>query len=116
MIILKKQFGIIEENVKKTKMQDKAEVLLADYKVALRRLKEKKFLFDLIFLDPPYATDYDIQAIEIIQKEGLLSENGIIIVETDLEEKIKAIEKMEINILKMKKYGRIKLMFLNRKG
>ena len=112
----KKAVRVIEENVTKTKMQEKAEVLLADYKVALKRLKEKGLVFDIVFLDPPYATDYDIQAIEFIQNENLLSDNGIIVVETDSDEKVEKIEKMNINILKIRKYGRVKLMFLNRKG
>lgn len=112
----KKAIRVIEDNVKKTRMQDKAEVILADYKVALKRLKEKNRLFDIVFLDPPYATDYDIQAIEIIQKDNLLSANGMIVVETDSDEKIAQIEKMNINILKIRKYGRVRLMFLNRKG
>lgn len=112
----KKAIRIIEENVIKTKMQEKAEIMLSDYKVALKRLKEKEITFDIIFLDPPYATDYDINAIEFINNENLLSNNGIIVVETDSDEKVEKIEKMNINIMKIKKYGRVRLMFLNRKG
>lgn len=110
----KKAIQVINENISKTKMKEKTEVILADYKVALSKLKGN--VFDIIFLDPPYLTDFDIQAIEIIQRENLLTDDGVIIVETDSEEKIENIEKLDINILKIRKYGRVKLVFLNRKG
>lgn len=112
----RKAIQIIEENAIKTKMQDKVEIIPADYKIALKRIKEKGLSLDIVFLDPPYATDYDIQAIEYIQKENLLSDNGIIVVETNSDEKVEKIEKININILKIRKYGTVKLMFLNRKG
>ncbi len=112
----KKAIKIIEENIIKTKMQEKTEVILSDYKSVLKSMKERKLSFDIVFLDPPYATDYDIYAIKWMLQEKLLRDNGIIIVETDSDEKIKKISELEINILKIKKYGRIRLVFLNRKG
>ncbi len=112
----KEAISIIKKNINKAKCENKTRVMMADYKVALNKLKEEKNVFDIIFLDPPYATDFDIKAINYIITENLLSENGIIIVETDSEDKIKQIEQIKINILKIKKYGRVRLVFLNRKG
>ena len=83
---------VINENVTKLRMNNKAEVMFSDYKKALIGLQGKKF--DIIFLDPPYKTDYDIQAIEIIQNEGLLKDDGIIVLETDSDEKIENIDKL----------------------
>ena len=105
---------IINENVTNAKMNNMVEILLLDYKKALAQLKGRKF--DIIFLDPPYKTDFDIQAIKIILTEGLLATDGVIVVETDSDEKQKAIEDLNINIFKVRKYGRVKLIFLNRKG
>ena len=37
-----------------------------NYEKALQELAEKKVKFDIVFLDPPYKTDYAEKAIEII--------------------------------------------------
>ena len=39
--------------------------------------------YDLIFLDPPYATELGIDAIKIIVEKKLLTANGVIVFETD---------------------------------
>ena len=105
---------VINKNIEKTHMKEKCEVITSDYKTALSSLSKGKF--DIIFLDPPYSSDYDIQAIDIINNNDILAKDGIIIVETDSDEKIEAINKLSFNILKIRKYGRIRLVFLNRKG
>ena len=55
--------------------------------------------FDLIFLDPPYKSEYIEKAIDLIVKNNLLNENGLIICETDFPLEIKR------NVYKSKKYG-----------
>ena len=77
-----------------------AQILGLDYKSALEKLKCKKF--DLVFLDPPYISDFALQAIPHIN----LSENGIVIVESEKE-----LEFPNFNV-KVKKYGRAVIYFL----
>lgn len=105
---------IIKKNINKTHMEEKAKVVNADYKKCLLSLNEK---FDIIFLDPPYKLNIAVNALEIILENNLLSPNGIIIIETDEEEretqKIKELNNIEI--INFKKYGRVKLIFLKLK-
>ncbi len=56
-----------------------SEVILSDYMDYLESCKQK---FDIILLDPPYKTDYGIEAINTIITRDLLNDNGIIIFET----------------------------------
>ena len=44
-----------------------------DYLKALNYLKNEKKQFDLIFLDPPYKTNYIEKSIELITKNQLLT-------------------------------------------
>ena len=106
-----KAISVIKENVKKLRMEEQANILSLDYKKALDELTGQAF--DIIFLDPPYKTDYDIQAIKIIKDNKILAKDGIIVLETNSDEKIQELENIEINILKIRKYGRVKLVFLN---
>lgn len=108
---------IIKQNIEKTRTNDKTLLLTCDYKKALDELKNKKIKFDIVFLDPPYLTDYTEVAAKIIIENDLLNEDGLIVLETDNEKKV--IDNLDTNILEIKdikKYGRVFLLFLNRKG
>lgn len=48
---------------------------------ALNELEEKKELFDLIFLDPPYDSDLVEKTLAVISQKDLLKPDGEIIVE-----------------------------------
>ena len=76
-------------------------------------MKDKKF--DIIFLDPPYKTDFGIDAIEIIMKNNMLEEEGIVVFETDRENEYIDSIKEYANVLNVRKYGRVKLVFVGRK-
>ncbi len=106
---------IIKQNIEKTRTENKTVVFNCDYKLALEKFKESNLEFDIIFLDPPYKTDFAEDASEKIIKKNLLKDTGIIILETDNKEKV--INKLDLNLLKIKdikKYGRIYLLFLEK--
>ena len=84
-----------------------------DYKKALEELKRLDAKFDIVFLDPPYKTDFAEDAAKYIVENGLLKENGFIVLETD--EKDRVLNNIDTNILEIneiKKYGRVYLLFL----
>lgn len=109
----RKAMKIIKNNIQKTHFEDSIETINKDYKKCLEEIKEKNF--DIIFLDPPYKTDFGIDALKIIIKNGNLKENGIIVFETDREDEY--IENLSefAKIIDLRKYGRVKLVFLGRK-
>ena len=102
---------IIKQNLEKTNLIENAIVIQKDYLECLESLTMK---FDFIFLDPPYQTEYVRKAIEKILLLDLLQKDGMIIVETDQKENM--LENLEINIKAKKNYGRVKLIYLTRKG
>ena len=74
-----------------------------DYKKALSYFNEKNIKFDLIFLDPPYKTDYIEKSLELISKYDLLNDNGLIICESDNLDRI--VYNDMYKAVKDKKYG-----------
>ena len=81
-------------------ISDKCVVIYGDFKKVLKEIDTK---FDIIFLDPPYKTNYIEEAIKLISDNDLLNNNGLIICESDSLEKI--IYSSEYSMIKDKKYG-----------
>ena len=110
-----KAIHIIEQNVEKLKENSKVNIINKDYLKALEILKDQRF--DIIFLDPPYDTNFSENACKKIAEYGLLNKNGIIIIETDRKEEIiNHINELELfDIYNERKYGRAELIFLRLK-
>lgn len=107
---------IINKNLEDTRLKDKAEVINKDYLQALSKLKNESEKFDIIFLDPPYKSNYIEKSIESILKYDLLAKDGVIIAETDDENIIEKIKKnKDIEIYDVRKYGIVHIIFI-RKG
>ncbi len=112
----KEAVRIINKNLEDTRLKNKARVLNKDYLETLNRLKKETKKFDIIFLDPPYKTDYIFKSIKKILEYELLAEDGIIVAETDDENKIEEIKNIEgIEIYDARKYGIVHIIFI-RKG
>lgn len=107
----KKAVAIIQKNIQKTHMENQTEVYQMNFETLLKT--KITYKIDLIYIDPPYQTDYAYQAVKIILDMNLMSEDGLIIIETDQEKRIEEqIKKLEIEIMDKRKYGRAHLIFL----
>ena len=106
----KEAVKIINKNLEKTRLQNEVELFNMDFeKCIIDKLTEK---FDIIYLDPPYKTDYIYRALELILKKELVKESTIIILETDIEQIVEnQLEKLSLTEFNSKKYGRASLLF-----
>ena len=107
----KEAIRVIRKNVAKTRAEDKTEIYQMPFETLLRtKIKEN---LDIVFIDPPYKTDYAYQGVKLLIEQKLVNEESIIIIETDEEEKVKEkIQKLDIEITDTRKYGRAHLIFL----
>lgn len=108
---------IIKRNIEATKFTEQSTIINADYIFLLKKLAKQNQKFDIIFLDPPFAKNIATVAVENIINMDLLTEDGILIIETnDLkreEENLK--NNKNVEIFDKRKYGSIWLIFV-RKG
>lgn len=79
----KEAAAVIRENVKTCGFEDRSRVVQGDGVAFLTGCREK---FDLVFLDPPYASGLLERALEVIAKIDIMSENGIIVCESAAEQ------------------------------
>ena len=109
----KEACNIIKKNMEKTHFLENVEIYHMDFKNVLQNKINEKL--DIVFLDPPYKTDFAIKSIEYILKKDLLKEDSIIIIETDDKDRmIEKLENVNCEIKDIRKYGRAYLIFLKR--
>ncbi len=96
-------FSILKKNIEKVKASN-ATLDRLDFKKALKKYRDSEYSFDYIFLDPPYEGDLVEQSIKLILEYELLSDEGIIITESDRDLDFSYIR--ELTPIKVKSYGR----------
>ncbi len=103
--------NVINKNIEKTHLKEKIELYNLDYEKLLNtKIKEK---LDIVYIDPPYNSDFVIKAVEIIIKNKLIDRNSKIIIETDNDNKIlESLKEINVEITDKRKYGRAILIFL----
>ena len=70
--------AVIRENLKKTRLEERATVVQADYSSWLKTCRQQ---YDLILLDPPYAEVFLETALKIVSEIDILTNSGIIVCE-----------------------------------
>lgn len=98
----KKAIQTIKRNLDKILCDDYF-LFSLDYQEALKKFSLDSLKFDIIFLDPPYKTDFVSKSILLIDKYQLLACDGILVCESDTEERIKYPD--NFTVVKKKKYG-----------
>lgn len=81
-------FSFLAKNVENLKFGEVCKCFNMDSYKALEEFGRKNIIFDLIFIDPPYMKDMIPKAVEIIEKEGLLEKDGLIVTKIDTQEEI----------------------------
>lgn len=76
----RRSIEVIRRNAADLEFTDKCEIVNASCFDYMERAKES---FDIIFLDPPYNKGFIEPILEGIVKNGLLTENGIAVLESD---------------------------------
>jgi 16S rRNA (guanine(966)-N(2))-methyltransferase RsmD len=98
---------IVKTNVKKADFEKVSTIIYTTYEEYLLKCDEK---FDIIFLDPPYMAGYTEKALRIIYERDLLSPDGIVVSESDVENIPSYSEKY--SVIKQKNYGRVNVCLL----
>ena len=98
----KKAVEIMKKNKEQLGLK-KIEIFWMDYQKCLERLQERKIKLHVIFLDPPYKSNAIEKSIDLITNYNLLEEDGIIVCESNLKDRIQYPD--IYTIYKERKYG-----------
>lgn len=92
---------VMKKNAALLQIEEKISFYQGDFKKILAQLQGRKFT--LIFLDPPYETDYIDQALTLIHTYQLLTDQGWIVLESNDPSKVEPPPGYEL--IKYRKYG-----------
>ncbi len=97
-----KAIKTIKQNTKN--MVEDFEVLNIDFETALNYFEKQNIKFDLVYLDPPYKSDFAVKSLELLSNKNLLNDGATVVVEHELQKDLQNAPKCYI-IEKSKKYG-----------
>lgn len=110
--IEKRAVDIINRNIEKTHLKDNIIVYNFDYEKLLKEVINEQY--DLIYIDPPYNSNYAINALKLIIKNELANDNTKIMIETDDTQKLlNQVKDIKINLYDKRKYGRAEILFFS---
>lgn len=99
---------VIKKNAQKTRLDGKCLVICADYATYL---KGENNPFDIVFLDPPYASDYIEKSLGILWENNLLKQSSILVLESDKGDL--PIDSERFTLVRKNKYGIAYIYVLN---
>lgn len=85
-------------------MSEKFEIIKSDYVGAINKFASRGLKFDLVYLDPPYDSNFAINALKMLEKSGVLSDDATVVVEHKLANDLQNLPSCYI-IKKSRKYG-----------
>lgn len=107
--------AVIEENLKKTKLIDKAKIAKVDVRRIGKNSDIASYKYDMIFIDPPYESFLYDSALKVIKDNELLKNGGKVIIEMPIKKETDFIEKNGFEIIKIKEYKSNKHIFCKEK-
>jgi len=104
----KEALKVIRENLDKTGFF--ANIFPCDVYQALKQLRQNEYLFEIVFMDPPYAKGFTEPVVENLESIHILKPGGLLIIETSKEEAEPG-NIIRFQLQKQKVYGDTKLSF-----
>ena len=107
----KDSLDVLRKNVAMLGVQSQAKIYNYDYAQCLAALRGK---FDVVFIDPPYRTEYGLKALNAVMEHDLLAQKGVAVFERDRPFEEAGLTDRLI-LTDERKYGKTYLSFFTRR-
>lgn len=98
----KEAVSVITKNAEKTRLKDRCTILCTDHTECLGRMAMMDKKFDIVFLDPPYASTLIAESLKALCERNLLKAGALVVCESGSPD-IDIPESLEL--VKQTKYG-----------
>lgn len=110
----KRAFEIIKRNIQKTRLEGANSICTDSVSFLKRQSGEEKF--DIVFLDPPYASDLINEVLGILFEKELIKETSYIVCESDRFDFLNKANQEKFEIIKTMKHGIAHISVLKKRG
>lgn len=102
----------ITSNLQACRMTEQAHVMQMDCIEAIRSLSRKGYVFDIIFMDPPYGLEHEKRILLELCQTNSITEETLIIIEANLETDFSYLREYGYSLIKEKCYKTNKHIFV----
>ncbi len=88
--------------------------MVCDAVTALKRMEGKQETFHIVFMDPPYNQELELEVLKYLETSSLIDHSTLIIVEASLGTDMSAAVQMGYQIQKVKTYKTNEHIFLTK--
>ena len=106
----------ISNNLIRTHFEEQAELIINSVSFGLKSLNNKKRVFDIVFMDPPYGKELEKEVLTYLATSKLIDEDSLIIVEMSDRTTFDYVHELGFTVEKLKKYKTNMHLFLKRAG
>ncbi len=103
---------VLEENLRALGIKDEAEIINRDAESALKKLASLDRQFDIVFLDPPYASELYSKVMSLMASSELMADEGLLVVEH--RAKVAIEDRIELKSYRQVRQGESMLSFFRR--
>jgi 16S rRNA (guanine966-N2)-methyltransferase len=102
---------VLKGNLKALGLESRAWVLAVPVRKGITVLGERREVFDLIFMDPPYGKAVVGKTIEEIERHGILAESGVLVAEHASRDNIPLPD--DLTLTRQRRYGDTAVSFFH---
>ena len=110
-----KAAACIRDNLKHTRLEDRAVLMKTDVISALRKM-EGEAPFDFIFMDPPYESMLEEPVLGALERADYVTGETLIVMEAPLTRDFSFVRGYDFEIVREKHYKTNKHVFIKRRG
>ncbi len=108
----KSAIACITDNLRFTRLADRATVLKQDALAALQSIHEKEA--DIVFMDPPYGFGYERAVLQCLRQASYVTAHTLIVIEASLDTDFGWLPELGFQTVKEKRYKTNKHVFCRR--
>jgi len=105
-----KNIKLIRENAQNLGFAETTEVLSRDFEEALEYMEKMEKTFSIVFIDPPYNTDFAVRVLNHPSFPSLIKSDSLVIVRVHHKTKLPA-HAGSLSVIDERKYGEAKVYF-----
>ena len=110
----KRAFEIIKKNASKTRLE--GAIVLCEDSLTFIKKQSGEQKFDMVFLDPPYASNLINDALSLLFDKGLVKETSYIVCESDRFDILNSKNQENFEVIKTMKHGISHISVLKLRG